>query len=33
MGKQKKHGARKFEECYGKPYTSKKEKIKDEKNL
>jgi len=33
MDKQKKHGARKFEEYYGKPYIPKKEKVKDEKDL
>jgi len=31
MGKQKKHGAKKFKEYYGKPYTPKKEKVKDER--
>jgi len=33
MGKQKKHGAKKFEEYYGEPYIPRKEKLKDEKNL
>jgi len=30
MGKQKKHGAKKFEEYYGKPYIPGKEKERDE---